>query len=132
VEELRWLEYGQRLLHRRRNLLAGGPGRSTGRTLFEAILAGGGQACGRRIGALAAGYRADLITLNTDHPLLWARQGADDSDVLLDSWLFSGNENLIDTVIVAGRTVIDGGRHADESAIRERFQRVLNRLQLRI
>ncbi|MGH6949008.1 MAG: formimidoylglutamate deiminase, partial [Kiloniellales bacterium] len=42
-EELRWLEYGQRLLHRRRNLLAEGPGGSVGARLYKAALAGGAQ-----------------------------------------------------------------------------------------
>jgi formimidoylglutamate deiminase len=128
VEELRWLEYGQRLLNRRRNLLAGAPGRSTGRNLLEMILAGGSQACGRRIGALEVGHRADLITLNTSHPSFYAREG----DTLLDSWLFSTNEPLIDTVAVAGRIVIKSGRHADESRIRERFHQTLKRLQLKV
>jgi formiminoglutamate deiminase len=43
-EELRLLEYSQRLTHRARNVLAGGPGVSTGRSLFDAALGGGTQA----------------------------------------------------------------------------------------
>ena len=44
ADELRQLEYGQRLKHRERNVLSGGPGVSTGRALFDAALAGGAQA----------------------------------------------------------------------------------------
>ena len=46
ADELRTLEYGQRLVHRQRNVL-GDAGQSTGRRLFDAALAGGAQAAAR-------------------------------------------------------------------------------------
>src|SRR5262249_14753021 len=61
IEELRWLEYGQRLLARRRTLATGGRLGSTGAALWRAALAGGAAVLGRSIGALAPGSRADLI-----------------------------------------------------------------------
>nr|XP_061808142.1 formimidoylglutamate deiminase-like [Nerophis lumbriciformis] len=88
AEELRWLEYGQRLRHHGRNLLTGGRDRSTGRSLYQQALAGGAQACGRPIGRIAPGCRADLVVLDTDHPLLAGRRG----DAWLDSWIFAGNQ----------------------------------------
>lgn len=124
VEELRWLEYGQRLIHRSRNVLAGGPERSTGRALFEPAALGGAQVTGRKLGRLAPGYRADFIVLDGDHPRLHRRRGDD----LLDSWIFSGNDNPVLDVIVGGRRVVHDGRHPAEAGIAERFRRTLDRL----
>ena len=124
VEELRWLEYGQRLKHLRRNVLGGGPRRSTGRHLFEHVVAGGAQACGRKIGRIEAGYRADMIVLETDHPLLYNRH----DDAILDSWIFSGNAPLIREVYVGGKAVVQDGRHAQEEAISARFRQTMNEL----
>ncbi|MDH3279595.1 MAG: formimidoylglutamate deiminase, partial [Gammaproteobacteria bacterium] len=101
-EELRWYEYGQRLLHRRRNRLSGGYSRSTGRNLFECAVAGGAQACGHLSGKIEAGYRADFLVLDLDHPLLCERNG----DEIIDSWLFSGNQNTVRDVYVGGKQVI--------------------------
>ena len=113
VEELRWLEYGQRLARERRNVAAFGDAPSTGAGLWRAALAGGAQALGRPIGALAAGRRADIVVLDADHPLLAGRAG----NVLLDSLVFSGNANVVRDVYVGGRHVIAEGRHSGEDAI---------------
>ena len=113
VEELRWLEYGQRLARERRNVAAFGDAPSTGAGLWRAALAGGAQALGRPIGALEAGCRADIVVLDADHPLLAGRAG----DVLLDSLVFSGNANVVRDVYVGGRRVIAEGRHSGEDAI---------------
>lgn len=124
-EELRWLEYGQRLVHRSRNVLAGGSGRSTGRTLFDKVTAGGAQACGHNSGAIAVGKRADFIVIDTGHPLLCERDG----DELLDSWIFSGNSNTVRDVYVGGKHVIQNGQHAQQSEITERFKSTLKTLR---
>lgn len=124
VEELRWLEYGMRLQTRQRNVLVE-PGRvSTGRSLLDGALAGGTDACGRRIGRIAPGYRADLIALASDHPRLYGRHGDD----LLDSWIFSGNENLVRDVYVGGKKLIDNGRHHDEEKIAQNYRATLDQL----
>jgi len=124
VEELRWLEYGQRLLHRSRNMLAGGPNRATGRTLYPKALSGGAQALGRHCGQLSIGYYADIIVLDKHHPLLLERS----ADELLNSWLFSGNQPLVKNVIVNGNWLIRDGAHCFEAVIRSRFEAALKRL----
>ena len=124
VEELRWLEYGLRLQTRRRNLLATSECKSTGRMLLDGALAGGAQACGRAIGAIESGRRADFMVLDTDHPRLYGRRG----DALLDSWIFSGNQNLVRDVYVGGDKVIDNGRHADEAEIARNYRDTLDQL----
>ena len=125
TEELRWLEYGQRLLHRSRNKLSGGHDRSTGRNLLEKAITGGAQACGHLANGIAVGNRADFIVLDTEHPLLCERH----HDELLDSWIFSGNSNTVRDVFVGGKLVIEDGHHVDEAAIAKRFRATLKTLR---
>jgi formimidoylglutamate deiminase len=112
VEELRWLEYSQRLVHRRRALLAD-EGGSVGARLYGGALAGGAAACGRPIGALAPGHRADLVVLDGDHPALLGGEG----DRLLDALIFSGNTSPVRDVMVGGRWVVQEGRHEAEEDV---------------
>jgi formimidoylglutamate deiminase len=125
--ELRTLEYAQRLLHRQRNVLAMQTGAYTGRSLFDAALAGGAQAVGCRADdapALAAGRPADLFTLDAAHAALVGR--SDDS--LLDSWIFGTRSSAIDRVWRHGRCVVRGGRHVERAAIEQRFAATMHRL----
>jgi formimidoylglutamate deiminase len=125
VEELRWLEYGQRLLKRRRNLAPSRPGESSGAALLRAALAGGAAACGRRIGALAPGARADIVLLDPEHPALVGRRGDD----LIDAWIFSGNDTPIRDVMIGGAFVVRDRTHIHEEQSREDFARAMTRLQ---
>ena len=124
VEELRWLEYTMRLHTRTRNVLVSSHQRHTGRHLFDGAVNGGAQACGRQLGLIQAGHRADFIVLDTGHPRLYGRS----EDHLLDSWIFSGNDNLIRDVYVGGRKVIANGHHADEDRIADDYRQTLDAL----
>jgi formimidoylglutamate deiminase len=123
VEELRWLEYGQRLLERRRNRLTGRTG-SVGADLHRAALEGGARALGRPIGRLAAGHRADLMVLDAEHPLLYGREG----DRLVDALVFAGNANPVRDVMIGGRWVVEAGHHVAEEAILARFRGAISAL----
>ncbi len=122
--ELRQFEYSQRLKHRARNVLAAREGQSTGRSLYEGALSGGAQALGRRIGAIAAGHSADLVMLDVGHPDLAAVSG----DRWLDAYAFVTGRAVIDTVMVAGRTLVRQGRHLQREAISARYARAMARL----
>ena len=124
VEELRWLEYGQRLISRSRNVAAPGQGGATGARLYRDALAGGAQALGRPIGALEVGRRADWVVLDNQHPQLTSRTG----DTLLDSHIFSGNTNPVRDVMVGGVWVVRDGHHADEDVIAATYRRTMARL----
>lgn len=124
VEELRWLEYGQRLTTRHRNIAARGAGESVGETLWAAALRGGTQAAGLPIGALEAGQRADLLVLDDDAPLLAAR----DAGSAMDSFLFAGNAPLVRHVMCGGRWVVRDFLHHDEARIAARYRRTVERL----
>jgi len=124
AEELRTLEYGQRLSHRRRNVLAAGEHHSTGRRLFEMAVAGGAQALGTNVAGLAVGADADVVSLDAAQDTLTSRRG----DALLDSWIFASRGSLIDCVWRFGRKVVAGGRHIRREVISERYRRVIGRL----
>ena len=102
TEELRLLEYGQRLLHRQRNVAAGADHEgSTAANLLAQALHGGAAACGLRVGALASGFRADACEIDTDAPALL---GVPPSHAL-DALVFSSPGTACRTVWVAGRAV---------------------------
>lgn len=121
AEELRWLEYGQRLAGLVRNVAAP-PGRSTGGTLYRAATEGGAQALAQPVGALAPGRQADIVVLEADHPALAARSG----DAVLDGWLFFGGDTTpVRDVMVAGHWAVKDGRYPDEEAVAEAYRRTL-------
>ena len=124
ADELRQLEYGQRLEHRERNVLSAGAGRSTGGTLYDHALAGGAQALAQETVGLTTGARADIVTLDAAHPSLAGREG----DAVLDGWIFAAGSGAIDCVWAGGRKVVDGGRHTLRHAARERFNAAVRRL----
>ncbi|HLZ64902.1 MAG TPA: formimidoylglutamate deiminase [Aliidongia sp.] len=123
IEELRWLEYGRRLATLRRNVAAL-PGQSTGAALWSRALEGGALACGRPIGALKAGHRADLIVLDGDHPQIYGRSG----DRLVDALVFAGNMSPVRHVLVGGHWRVRDGRHPAEVDAAAAYRRVLDRL----
>ena len=125
AEDLRMLEYSQRLRDRTRNALAGGPGRSTGRTLYDAALKGGARSIAQPVGAIAEGFRCDVTVLDADHPLLAGRSG----DTALDSWIFSGGNALVKHVFVGGRHVVKDRHHIHEDEIARAFRAALRRLE---
>ena len=115
-EELRWLEYGQRLSSRSRNIAAS-PGSHTGRSLFEQVLKGGGLACGHGAGGLRAGAPADLVALDGKSPML----AGHDSDSMLDALVFFGARLPIDRVMVGGSWRVVDGEHVESTETRRGF-----------
>jgi formiminoglutamate deiminase len=124
ADELRQLEYSQRLLHRARNLMSRSEGGSTGRALFDAALAGGSHALGIEHAGLAAGAAADLVTLDPDHLALVGRSGDD----ILDGFIFAGGQNAVDCVWRHGTKLVSGGRHIARERCRARFRATMARL----
>ena len=123
AEELRLLEYGQRLALRTRNALARTATPSVGRSLFDMALAGGAQALGATA-SLAVGNPADLVSLKADDETLVHRR----HDQWLDAWIFAGGRRTVDCVWRAGAKLVRGGRHIHREAIGRRYRQALHKV----
>ncbi len=112
TEELRTLEYSQRLRDGARNVLAVA-GKSVGETLYLGAAEGGATALGRDAGAIEKGRLADLVAIDSDAPALAALGDAQ----LLDGLCFAAGDDVVTDVWSAGRHVVSGGRHHARDAI---------------
>lgn len=121
-EEIRMLEYSQRLGMKARAVLA--DGRSVGRVIFEGMAKGGAQAAGRCSGTIEVGKWADLVALECTGPDMARRIG----DRLLDTFAFAGDDRMVSDLWSAGRHIVQGGRHIARDAVRARFGKVMARL----
>ena len=116
VEELRWLEYGQRLVSRHRNI-AVRESESVGETLLRGALAGKEAVTGFATGE-------DWIELDPQAPTLAGAAAGD----LVDRWVFSGNRNVVDKVCINGELLVTGGCHRDRDAIAGRYHQAMRQL----
>ncbi|WP_339862310.1 formimidoylglutamate deiminase [Thalassospira alkalitolerans] len=123
-EELRTLDYSQRLRDKSRAALAT-PEHSTGRRLFEAAAKGGAQAAGRNSGRIEVGALADLMALDGTAVDLIGRTG----DTILDTYIFAGDDRMVRDVWSAGRHVVTEGRHIAHDAIAGRYRKVMEQLK---
>lgn len=127
ADELRQLEYSQRLHYRQRNVLAAREDASTGETLYRKALEGGSRALGAPAG-IAAGCEANIVSLDVEHPSLIGRP----AEQVLDSWIFAaggaGRAGVVDTVWSRGRKVVADGRHVARDAIARRYSQAMRRI----
>ena len=123
AEELRLLEYVQRLSLRKRNLVVG-ESAAVGTTLWLEAASGGARALGRAMGAIEPGRRADLVVLDGGHADLAGRSG----DAIANALVFSGCTDLVRDVMMAGRWVVRKRHHADEEAAATAYASALRAL----
>jgi formimidoylglutamate deiminase len=124
AEELRLLEYFQRVSARKRNLVTSETSKAVGTTLWLEGAAGGAQALGRRMGALAPGMRADFVVLDKENSDLTGRSG----DAIANAFIFSGARSLVRDVMVAGRWVVQEKRHPKAQAAASAYKQALQDL----
>ena len=122
-EELRWLEYGQRLQLRKRNVAAR-PGGSSAAELFNQATTAGGRAAGFASWGLRKGARADALVLDANQPSLLGIA----AEKLLDALVFSSPSQPWRNVMVAGRWVIQNGEHANSKRIASQFSDAMQAL----
>jgi formimidoylglutamate deiminase len=123
TEELRLLEYNERLASGKRNVL-GRPNTTCGRFLYQHAAAAGAIACGQPVGSLEPGRRADMVELDGQHLLALGR----DVDAALDSWVFAGDESMIKSVWVSGKVLVKDGQHALDESLNMKMTRVISDL----
>jgi formimidoylglutamate deiminase len=124
AEELRLLEYFQRITRRKRNVTTGETSPAVGTTLWLEAAAGGAQALGRRMGALVPGMRADLVVLGPEHVDLQGRSG----DAIANALIFAGGNGMVRDVMVAGRWVVRDKRHTKARSVAAAYKRTLKEL----
>ncbi len=118
VEELRLLEYAQRLTQRRRNVAAQSADRtSTAAVLLEGALAGGAAATGLPLGGITPGHRADALVLDADAPALLGVP----QPQLLDALVFSSPSPVFRHVLVGGQ-LADANPVAQAGGFRQAMQ----------
>ncbi len=117
ADELRTLEYSQRLLYRERNVMANNITRSTATALFQKAIEGGGQALGENAGIII-GQPANIIGLTGDEP-----------ESALAHWVFASRKSQVSHVWVRGKRVITDGQHVLGATSQRRFDAVVARLR---
>jgi formimidoylglutamate deiminase len=122
AEELRMLEYSQRLKLRARNVIASA-GESNGARLYRDACMGGAQALGRKIGAIDVGCRADIVTLDDTHPDV-----IDGTATALDKYIFVAGSALVKNVMVGGEIVVREGAHKHHDVITTRYRKTMEKL----
>lgn len=124
-EELRWLEYGQRLGLRKRNVSAlPGVEPSTGARLWRLVQSSAAAASGEPHWGISTGARADLLVLDSDDPAL-----IDLSDgPSLDSLVFSSPARPFRAVMCSGRWVVRDGRHVAREFVAPRFRAAMREI----
>ena len=123
-EELRTLEYSQRLKYRKRIVLKQNNSGSIGRDLIESILDGGQLASGRKTGKIKVGFWADILALD----LSSLHYSSLSNDEKLNYLIFSENEKIIDSVFSAGRWVVKEGKHIDRKKIMAKYFQSLKKI----
>lgn len=123
-QELRLLEYAQRLRLRKRTVLAPSDGGNNGRHLLEASVTGGRRAAGERLDSIAPGARGDLIEMASDG----VEYAGLTEDQTLDAWIFSSTANAVRNVIVGGVQVVKDFDHAGSRTAAQALRGALSTL----
>ncbi len=121
IEELRWLEYAQRLIKQQRAILATKAQVSVGANLWQKAALGGAQSTNSNTGALAIGKQADLLVLDQQQTRLFAHS----EQHLLDSVIFASQASPVRDVMVNGQWVVVAGQHENEQVSADNFAKVL-------
>jgi formimidoylglutamate deiminase len=122
--ELKTLEYSQRLAYRRRNVAASAEAPHTAARLWADAARNGAAALGLGDGKIAAGSRADLVVIDTDHLSLTSRDGLQ----VIDSYVFVAGKDAVRDVIVGGTKLIEDGRHAHDERAADDYRRTIRNI----
>jgi len=124
ADELRLLEYGQRLTSHQRAVLVDQDCSSVGQYLYKKAAMDGANALSQNIGEISVGKRADLVILDRDHPSLFSKSESQ----ILDAAIFSCNQLPVRDVFVGGAKVISEGKHSAQQQTTQQYKKVLAKL----
>jgi len=124
IEELRWLEYAQRLIRQQRAILATTEQASVGQNLWQQAALGGAQSTNSNTGSLAVGKQADLLVLDSNKTKLFANA----NQHLLDSVIFASQQNPVVDVMVNGIWQVKDQQHVAQEQASENFAQLLVKL----
>jgi formimidoylglutamate deiminase len=121
IEEMRWLEYGQRLLSQSRNVVSTRDSPHAGSSIVQRVLGGGADAMGANIGAISVGYRADIVVLDGNSPDMAFKA----REHILDTAVFGGNSNNFRHVMSGGQWLVENYIHIREDVIGRRYRALM-------
>lgn len=124
MQELRWMEYIQRLVYRERTILKKPDIPSVGAALYDKALTGGARALGRKTGRIEIGHRADFLVIDKEMACMTGKV----RDHVLDTAIFAADENPVRDVMVGGRWVVKNRHHKREEVILEKYRKVLDKI----
>ena len=124
AEELRLLEYAQRLVLKERAVLVNDDCSSVGQFLYSNACKHGAATINQEVGVIGVGKRADLVVLDNDEASLFCKEGS----FVLDAAIFACDKLPVKDVFVAGRLIIESGHHQQDQEIKNEYHKVLKRL----
>ncbi len=123
TEELRTLEYSQRLRDLARNVMVVGEG-SVGETLYAGAARGGAQALGRKAGQISNGFLADLVAIDSNAQVLCALR----QEQIFDGLIFAAKDTVVTDLWSAGRHAVRAGRHIARDRILANYRAAMSDL----
>ncbi len=125
IEELRWLEYVQRLASHNRNIVSDENNRHAGSNLLSRCFTGGAKALGKKVGCIAKNYRADWLVIDDNAATLVNTP----IECLIDTIVFSGNQPIVKDVMISGQWCVRDFIHRHEAEVKEKFINVTKKLR---
>jgi len=124
ADELRTLEYAQRLTTHQRAVLVSEECNSVGQYLYSHAAKEGASTVNQNVGEIAIGKRADFVVLDCNHPSLYLKEGS----FILDTAIFACNSMPVKDVMVAGDWKIQDRLHKNEKEITLEYLGVMDKL----
>jgi len=122
-EDIRWLDYGQRLLSQKRNVLCDSPGQDSGSSIFKEVWHAGRNAAGYEKSAyFSIGRSLDAVIIDEESPTLIQKP----DDHLLSSIIYSGDQSMIKSTIVSGKTTYTNKSQTNYSQILSGYKKAMS------
>lgn len=127
LEEIRILDYGQRLITHSRNTFGNQKKADNGQIAIESALLNGRKAMGiNQDSFFEIGKPLDALVLSSTHPLIQSTSLKNRTNTII----YAGDSSMFNGTIVNGKWAIQNGEHKD-STIDSNFVKTMNELKVR-